>query len=55
MYATRTEYMKQNIKQNDSELGPENDYECGREEFFEGLPYGNEEDYLDDYEYDDDY
>lgn len=55
MYATGTEYMKPNIKQNDSEQGPENEDDGGPEEFSEGLPYGNEEDYLDDYDYDDDY
>ncbi|KAL1806534.1 hypothetical protein ACET3Z_029602 [Daucus carota] len=55
VYATGTEYMKPNIKQNDSEQGPENEDDGGPEEFSEGLPYGNEEDYLDDYDYDDDY
>lgn len=49
-----TEYSKQNVKQNDSEL-PETEYEGGAEEFSEDLHYGNvEEDYTDNYGYDDD-
>ncbi|KAK1359697.1 Transcription factor IIIB 90 kDa subunit [Heracleum sosnowskyi] len=51
-----TEYLKQNIKQNDPEPGPETEYEGGAEEFSEDLHYGNvEEDYTDNYGYDDDF
>ncbi|XP_063938580.1 uncharacterized protein LOC135148319 isoform X2 [Daucus carota subsp. sativus] len=55
VYASGTEYVKQNMKENDSELLPENENEGGPEEFSEGLQYGNEEDYIDDYGYDEEY
>lgn len=51
-----TEYLKKNIKQNDSEPGLETEYEGGAEEFPEDLHYDNaEEDYTDNYAYDDDF
>lgn len=51
-----TEYLQKNMKQNDSEPGPETEYEGGAEEFSEDLHYDNvEEDYTDNYGYDDDF